>query len=64
MGPPNLLVQSEGYATMHLNTEAMVLGNCQFRGVLLVWIKAGHESTVLTLGADGGCWIFLEDSPS
>ena len=34
---------------------AMMLGNFQCRGVLLIWIIVGQGPTALAAGADGGC---------
>ena len=31
----------------------MVMGNFQYRGVLLIWIIAGQRPTVLAVGAAG-----------
>ena len=33
----------------------MVLGKLQYRGVLLVWIIVGQETTALAVDAGGGC---------
>ena len=33
----------------------MVLGNFQFRGVLLIWITVGQGFITLAVGAGGGC---------
>ena len=39
--------------------RAMVLGNFQTQGVLLVWIKEEQGPNVLAVGTGGDCWIFL-----
>ena len=37
----------------------MVLGNCQYQGVLLIWIMVGQGSTVLAVDVDGECFDFV-----
>lgn len=39
--------------------QALVLGNFQYRDVLLVWLMVGQRTAVLAAGACGAIWIFF-----
>ena len=39
--------------------QAMVLGNCQYRGILLIGTTVEGGPTLLAVGAGGVVWTFL-----
>ena len=48
--------------TFRWSSRAMVLGNFQCRGVVLIWIPVGQGPTAFAVGADEGFSIFFSHS--